>query len=66
MKLVVGVNVEFDFITKLKGIRKKKQYGAEDIVTLLDADFKIGFTVIRLFSDQSKDGNFSESAGLST
>lgn len=44
-----------DVITKLKGIRKKKQYGAEDIVALLDADFKIGFTVIRLFLDQSKD-----------
>lgn len=42
-------------IAMLKGIRKKKQYGAEDIRVLLDSDFKVGFTVIRLFLDQSKD-----------
>jgi len=42
-------------IAMLKGIRKKRQYGAEDIRVLLDSDFKVGFTVIRLFLDQSKD-----------
>ena len=44
-----------EVIKKLKGIPKKKQYQAEDIIALLDADFKIGFTIIRLFLDQSKD-----------
>jgi hypothetical protein len=44
-----------EVIIMLKGIPKKKSYQAEDIMALLDADFKIGFTVVRLFLDQSKD-----------
>lgn len=44
-----------EVITMLKGIPKKKRFLAEDIMALLDANFKIGFTVIRLFLDQSKD-----------
>lgn len=44
-----------EVITALKKLPAKKKYGACDIISLLDADFKIGFTVIRLFMDQSKD-----------
>jgi hypothetical protein len=44
-----------DVINMLKRIPRKKRYEAEDIVVLLDTNFKIGFTVIRLFLDQSKD-----------
>jgi hypothetical protein len=44
-----------EVITMLKGIPAKKRYEAEDIRALLDGHFKIGFTVIRLFMDQSKD-----------
>lgn len=44
-----------EVITALKKIPKQKQYEAKDIIALLDADFKIGFTVTRLFLDQSKD-----------
>ena len=42
-----------EVIMTLKGVPKKKRYGSEDIIALLDADFMIGFTVIRLFIDQS-------------
>jgi len=42
-------------IEMLRSIPAKKQYTEEDIMHLLDADFQIGFTVIRLFMDQAKD-----------
>lgn len=44
-----------EVIEMLKGIPLKKCYESEDILALLDANFKIGFTVVRLFLDQSKD-----------
>ncbi len=44
-----------EVITILKGMPVKKRYKAQDIMALLDINFTIGFTVIRLFMDQSKD-----------
>lgn len=44
-----------EVISMLKGLQKKRKYAADDIIALLDYNFKIGFTVIRLFMDQSKD-----------
>ncbi|MCH8475239.1 MAG: hypothetical protein LAT55_08425 [Opitutales bacterium] len=44
-----------EVISMLKTIPVKKKYGADDIKAILDRDFKVGFTVIRLFVDQSKD-----------
>jgi hypothetical protein len=42
-------------IEMLKGLPKKVGYGAEDIKNLLDADFRVAITAIRLFLDLSKD-----------
>ena len=39
----------------LNKIPQKARYDEADIKTLLDANFKVGFTVMRLFLDQSKD-----------
>ena len=44
-----------EVIAMLKAIPIKKRYHAKDIVALLDENFKIGSTVIRLFMDQPKD-----------
>ncbi|MCX6865239.1 MAG: DpnII family type II restriction endonuclease [Verrucomicrobia bacterium] len=44
-----------EVIAMLKAIPIRKRYQAKDIMALLDGNFKIGSTVIRLFMDQSKD-----------
>lgn len=44
-----------EVIAALKGIPKRKSYGAAEITDLLDSNFKVGSTVVRLFMDQSKD-----------
>jgi hypothetical protein len=44
-----------EVISMLKALPVKKKYGPKDIRAILDRDFKVGFTVIRLFIDQSKD-----------
>lgn len=44
-----------EVIAMLKALPVKKEYTAKDIYAILDRDFKVGFTVIRLFIDQSKD-----------
>ena len=42
-------------ITMLAEIPVKKTYGAKDVADLLDRDFKVASTTIRLFMDQPKD-----------
>jgi len=42
-------------INMLKALPVQKKYTARDIRSILESDFKVGFTVIRLFIDQSKD-----------
>jgi hypothetical protein len=44
-----------EVISMLKALPVKEKFGAKDIHAILDRDFKVGFTVIRLFIDQSKD-----------
>jgi len=42
-------------IDMLKDLPVQKTYTAKDIRLILESNFKVGFTVIRLFIDQSKD-----------
>lgn len=44
-----------EVLSLLKSLPLKKDYGVDDIHAILDRDFKVGFTAIRLFMDQSKD-----------
>lgn len=44
-----------EVIAMLKSLPVKKKYGAKDIHRILEQDFNVAFTVIRLFIDQSKD-----------
>jgi hypothetical protein len=44
-----------EVISMLKALPVKKKYNANDIRAILDRDFKVGSTVLRLFADQSKD-----------
>lgn len=42
-------------ISMLKTLPAKKKYATHEIRAILNSDFKVGFTVVRLFLDQSKD-----------
>ena len=44
-----------DVIQMIQALPVKEHYDADDVMTMLDTDFEIAFTVIRLFLDQSKD-----------
>lgn len=44
-----------DVISTLKQIPGKKKFSAKDVRQLFDSDFNVGFTVVRLFLDMSKD-----------
>lgn len=44
-----------EVITMLKEFPIKSKCGAKEIKAILDRDFNVGFTMIRLFMDQSKD-----------
>ncbi|NBB78731.1 MAG: hypothetical protein GVY36_04700 [Verrucomicrobia bacterium] len=44
-----------EVISMLRSLPMRRDYGARDIHAILDRDFKVGSTVIRLFMDQSKD-----------
>jgi hypothetical protein len=44
-----------EVISMLKSLPLKRKYTSKDIQAILDRDFKVGFTVLRLFIDQSKD-----------
>jgi len=44
-----------EVITVLKTIPQKKSITSEDVQTILDHDFKVGYTVVRLFLDMPKD-----------
>lgn len=44
-----------DVIRLLEFLPIKSEYNPDDIICLLDQNFKVGFTAIRLFMDQSKD-----------
>lgn len=44
-----------EVITVLKSIPQKKDITSEDVQAILDRDFKVGYTVVRLFLDMPKD-----------
>jgi len=44
-----------EVISMLTELPVKPNYRSPDVISLLNRDFKVGFTVIRLFMDQSKD-----------
>jgi hypothetical protein len=44
-----------EVITVLKSIPHKKDITSEDVQAILDRDFKVGYTVVRLFLDMPKD-----------